>query len=167
MKIKISNLSFVHHKMDFEGTAKQSNLGEPFVDLFKVDVEIDKSSHQIVLKVEISLTTCQECDRCGIEYSSPLKCDYKMIYLYGKPSGENDDTNVEYITPETDTIDISRDIYDFAHLAIPVKNLCNEDCKGLCPRCGVDLNTEKCSCLEDDINPFSPFADLKKRLNSN
>lgn len=38
-------------------------------------------------------------------------------------------------------------------LALPVKNLCKEDCKGLCPVCGVNRNTETCECLKKQVDP--------------
>jgi uncharacterized protein len=43
-------------------------------------------------------------------------------------------------------------------LAVPVQPLCREDCLGLCPRCGIDRNVERCSCTE--ARPASPFAVL-------
>lgn len=46
--------------------------------------------------------------------------------------------------------------------ATPYVILCKEDCAGLCPRCGADLNEGPCSCGEtDEIDPFNPFAVLK------
>ena len=47
-------------------------------------------------------------------------------------------------------------------LMIPEKHLCRESCKGLCPRCGANLNVETCSCGQE-INS-SPFAILKKNI---
>jgi uncharacterized protein len=44
-------------------------------------------------------------------------------------------------------------------LALPAHRLCKTGCKGLCKRCGVDLNNEKCQCEENNTN--SPFAILK------
>jgi uncharacterized protein len=43
---------------------------------------------------------------------------------------------------------------------IPAKHLCRESCKGLCPRCGANLNEETCECRQDLKS--SPFAILKK-----
>ena len=38
-------------------------------------------------------------------------------------------------------------------LAVPMKNLCSEDCKGLCPKCGKNLNEGLCNCNEENIDP--------------
>ena len=49
-----------------------------------------------------------------------------------------------------------------------MKNLCKEDCKGLCQKCGTDLNKEKCSCKAEEIDPrWKPLVNLKDKLNLN
>ncbi len=50
-------------------------------------------------------------------------------------------------------------------LSLPVRSLCRQDCKGLCPRCGRNLNTEPCSCEETPSDPrWSALSDLRSRL---
>ncbi len=167
MKIKIANLSFGHHTMNFRGKVGELHLPEPFLGEFILGVEIEKSVHQLVLHACVEVNAQLICDRCSIDYIKPLKFDYDMVYLYKQPVADFDDPNVIYITPDTDTIDISKDIYDYAMLAIPLKNLCKEECKGLCLKCGTDLNLQDCSCDKTAEESTSPFAQLKKMLNSN
>jgi uncharacterized protein len=57
-------------------------------------------------------------------------------------------------------IDLSRYLQEVVALGLPVQPLCREDCLGLCPRCGLDRNTETCSC--EEARPSSPFAVLKE-----
>ncbi|MFN3694656.1 MAG: YceD family protein, partial [Ignavibacterium sp.] len=66
---------------------------------------------------------------------------------------DTEDINITYIKRETDKIDFDNDVREFAILAIPMKKLCKEDCKGLCPRCGADLNFEQCTCPKEEIDP--------------
>jgi len=50
-------------------------------------------------------------------------------------------------------------------LALPTRTLCNEDCKGLCPRCGRNLNSESCTCDEIPVNPqWNALSELRSRL---
>ncbi len=167
MKIKISNLSLGSHEMIFQGESKELKLDSPFCGKFWIKVDVDKSNHQIVLSVDGKLECHLDCDRCASEYDAPIEFTYKMVYLLDAPIKGVDDINVKYITPEVVTIDISEDIYDFALLSIPIKKLCNEDCKGLCVKCGSNLNTENCPCPEEEDNSNKPFARLKDILNNN
>jgi uncharacterized protein len=59
-----------------------------------------------------------------------------------------------------DEIDFKDAVQEQVVLALPYKPLCRETCRGLCPRCGADLNTETCSCTSEPA--ASPFAVLKK-----
>jgi uncharacterized protein len=60
-----------------------------------------------------------------------------------------------YQGPEIDLSGFAREL---VALAPPVQPLCREQCQGLCPRCGVDLNIERCACERE--RPASPFAAL-------
>ena len=58
-------------------------------------------------------------------------------------------------------VDVGDILYQQVVLALPQKAVCNSDCKGLCSKCGVDLNLEECQCHRDtDGSPFSVLAKL-------
>lgn len=61
-----------------------------------------------------------------------------------------------------DRIDLSQVLWEQVSFAIPMKPLCKEDCLGLCPECGTNLNHSKCSCDRDTVDPR--LASLKKLL---
>jgi uncharacterized protein len=167
MKIKIANLGLGQHTMTFNGKVEELHLDAQLSGGYTLNLEIEKSVHQLVLQAKAEMQAALVCDRCGIDYTLPLTFQFSIVYLYKEPIAGFDDPNVNYISPDTVFIDISRDIYDYAMLAIPMKSLCSEECKGLCPKCGTDLNTGSCSCTQDEEGKNSPFADLKKLLNSN
>ncbi len=50
-------------------------------------------------------------------------------------------------------LDITEDIRDMVILSLPMKPLCSDTCKGLCPKCGTNLNEEKCNCVLEEIDP--------------
>jgi len=86
--------------------------------------------------------------------------------------GQSDDVSVTSVTGmtvfNTDKIDTTNDVREFALLSVPMKKLCKENCKGLCPKCGSDLNKEKCKCITEEIDPrWKPLMNLKDKLNLN
>jgi uncharacterized protein len=92
-----------------------------------------------------------------------------MVYLFGqdKELNDNNDANLVYLPIETDKIDISQDVRDFCIIALPMKKLCSEDCKGLCFKCGTNLNEKECSCTKEEIDiRWQPLLDLKNKLNN-
>lgn len=52
-----------------------------------------------------------------------------------------------------DRIDIGEVVREHVALHLPMKPVCREDCRGLCPRCGVNWNTDTCDCTTDDVDP--------------
>ncbi|MDP2364975.1 MAG: DUF177 domain-containing protein [Ignavibacteria bacterium] len=168
MIIKISNLSVGDHKFVFEDKVEKLNLDIPFYGKFKSSLTLNKLHDQLVLTVVSEFKVKFECDRCGTNYNSRLKSDYRMVYLMNEQPAETESINVYYISRDEDNIDISNDVREFALLSVPMKRLCSEDCKGLCYKCGKDLNTENCICKEEEIDPrWKPLMNLKDKLNLN
>ena len=87
-----------------------------------------------------------ECDRCLTVYDQPVSFHSPMLYVLGRSAApdEPDDPEISYVPANTVDLDITRDVRDFIILALPDKHLCREDCKGLCPVCGTDLNVQTC-----------------------
>ena len=68
------------------------------------------------------------------------------------------DLDLDYYTGES--VDLESLLREQIILMMPLKPLCDENCKGLCPHCGANLNRETCTCSTDTVN--SPFAVLAK-----
>ena len=59
-------------------------------------------------------------------------------------------------------IDVDEIVKEQILLAVPTRMLCREDCKGICPECGIDKNTGECQCVTDDIDPrWAALKNLK------
>jgi uncharacterized protein len=168
MKIKISNLSDGSHQFRFVEPVNTLGLESPFGGNIEVDVEINKVHNQLILDSSILVNAVYECDRCAASFYSPLRTEYKMVYMPGMEPLDTASDNIAYLSVEADSIDISSDVRDFTILAIPMKKLCSEECKGLCPRCGKNLNEGDCSCNidENDVR-WLPLMELKNKLNTN
>lgn len=169
MKIKICNYSDEIHFIELSKSAKALELDKAFKGEVNVQCKMDKTHSQIVLFCEIEVTYNCDCDRCTVNYDYQLKSKFDLVYLYSEKISEEieeEDLNVHYINRDTDVIDISEEVRDYCILAIPYKNLCKEDCKGLCYTCGTDLNETKCKCEDEKIDPkWEALLKLKDKLN--
>jgi uncharacterized protein len=117
--------------------------------------------------VKTSVLIC--CSRCLAEYESPISSYFTIIFRKGvvDPDFSEDETELsedDLISSvySGDEIDLTHDIEEQVAMAIPLKPLCEESCKGLCPECGVDLNKSSCTCTEKAFNfKFSALKDFK------
>lgn len=165
MIIKITNLPIGVHAFKFENSVKELQIGEPFIGNLILDCKIDKSQHQIVANCNLTISEELICDRCLEKYETQLEKEFSLIFLYNKNDVDNSDANVKYLSPTAETLNLTDDVIDYAFLTIPMKHLCSEDCLGLCPRCGNNLNHDKCSCKDDEIDPkWESLLKLKDKL---
>ncbi|MBQ3948252.1 MAG: DUF177 domain-containing protein [Ruminococcus sp.] len=96
----------------------------------------------VYLEYSVDFTLNIICDRCLKELEREYHFDFDHIVV---PSinGENDD----YIVADGESIDLNEIALTDLLLQLPTKNLCKDDCKGLCMVCGQDLNLGECDCL--------------------
>ena len=168
MKIKISGLKNGTHTYEFVSKSGTLELDEPLSGNFITHVVLNKNDNQIILDVSTRAEADFICDRCSNEFKRDVESSYKMIYLLESVEHNEDELNITYLAPETDKIDIANDVRDYIILSVPMKKLCKEDCKGLCIKCGKDLNTGPCDCKDDEIDDrWKSLSDLKSKLNTN
>lgn len=93
----------------------------------------------------------EECRRCLAP--ARAKVDEELHLLFADATDEeSDDSDVYMLEPRAKTVDLRPALREQWLLAAPGFALCREDCKGLCPRCGADLNLGPCSC-EPNVDP--------------
>jgi uncharacterized protein len=121
---------------------------------------------RVLLEGEINTTIGFDCDRCLENYTMDLDSSFRLDLEYA-PGTRLEPAEHEVSPAEMDMIYLEEpvvDIYEIlsqqVFLMIPEKHLCRESCKGLCPKCGTNLNEETCDCRQDQKS--SPFAVLKK-----
>ncbi|GMV08345.1 MAG: hypothetical protein AMXMBFR55_00790 [Gemmatimonadota bacterium] len=90
-------------------------------------------------------TAHDECRRCLTAVATPVADEVHL--LFAEPGGEDsDDPDVYPIDARDYTLDLRPAVREQWLLAVPALVTCREDCKGLCPKCGADLNLGACSC---------------------
>jgi uncharacterized protein len=93
-----------------------------------------------------------ECTRCLIEVPVRAGDAIQCLFVSDDEDGLDDDPDVFLLDAKSRTIDVRPAVREGWILAVPPFVLCREDCKGLCPTCGVDRNTTACTC-GDSIDP--------------
>jgi len=90
-----------------------------------------------------------QCSRCLAPVEEKLDFTIKEVFSKTELENENDDV----IILNSNEIDLKEIAEQGFCCALPITNLCSEDCKGLCPVCGCNLNTESCDCEVDNVDP--------------
>jgi uncharacterized protein len=110
------------------------------------------------------------CARCVEPVEIPLKADYDLIF---RPVTADSEATERSITAQEteigyyqgDSLALEDVLREQVLLSLPVRTLCKPDCKGLCPRCGADRNSQACSCVGDDPR-WEALAGLRGRIES-
>ncbi len=128
-------------------------------------VSLAKHGHDILVRGHLKGWLGLACGRCLEPFEAPLTADFDLL-LVPAPAAEAPEEE-ELSAAELDldfyageTVDLEAVIREQIILMVPLKPLCREDCRGLCPICGANLNRETCSCKAEKSD--SPFAELAK-----
>ncbi|MBN1160921.1 MAG: DUF177 domain-containing protein [Dehalococcoidales bacterium] len=116
-----------------------------------------------LLDTEVELT----CNRCLGKFLQPLKIKFEEEFfptldiLSGAPLSEPEESSA-FTIDEHHTLDLTEAVRQYVLLAIPMKALCKQDCAGLCPTCGKNLNEGACSCPKQNTDSrWSKLAELE------
>ena len=145
------------HSYHLEG--KLENMGLPKDSNFKIinpiryNGEIYKVDSEYLIHINISYKYESYCDRC-----LKLAIDEISTVLSGKlkeNKGKYDDEDEldEIIYYNDNLLNLAEYIWSQVVSSLPMKILCSNECKGLCPSCGIDLNTQSCDCMGNTIDP--------------
>ncbi len=172
MQIIVSHIppEGLHFHLSKDGQWFHQQLSEDRIDQFSVR-KIDflgmasRVAENVSIKGRIEIEATALCSRCLESFVLVLEGDvlYVMLPEREAPAGEEteleqDDLDLFYY--KDDCIDLEAAIVEQGLLLLPIKPLCSEDCRGLCPVCGINLNKESCDHQKDQ-HIESPFAALK------
>ncbi len=123
-----------------------------------VTVEGEVRNSADVLKLSFTARSCLDavCDRCGKAFLQDKEVPFSCI-LAEEVQNEDNDEIVLLTEGKVDLGELSRTAFI---LGMDTKTLCSEDCKGLCPRCGADLNLGPCSCKKEGDPRLAVLAKL-------
>jgi uncharacterized protein len=135
----------------------------------RLEGRASKWREQVRLRGKINASVEVRCDRCVAPVVYPVNADFDATYVPAEvlttdaEATELQEDDLTFATYEGDEVDIDELAREQLLLALPARHLCREDCKGLCPTCGEDLNTQACHCERQEIDPrWAALAALKK-----
>ena len=126
--------------------------------LVKGKVRLMRTDRSILVKGTLHTRVKVSCSRCLSLFYSPLNLNIEEEYFPTSDviSGASLPVPEEpgcFTIDEHHILDLTEAIRQYALLAIPIKPLCHEDCTGLCPHCGHNLNHGPCNCLPQKADP--------------
>lgn len=133
---------------EFDFSKEEYNGVFPFTTPVKLLGKITNKAGVAEIDAVASFDFTLPCDRCAAETTKRFEVPVK----HGLVSSLNDDDNDDYIVVENMQLELDRLTLEDIYLFLPTKFLCRDDCKGLCSKCGTNLNEKSCDCKKD-IDP--------------
>ena len=169
MKVYLYELSETPKHLHFSEqdawlTAVVAELQESALDgkkpLYSVDLEMRQLQEVVFLKSKLNLELGLLCSRCANNFEYNLKSSFQCMFTrdktlceqtenvgiaHSEPTGATgEDLEMELL--EKDFIELADVLKEQIYLKLPIQPLCKDDCKGICPVCGQDQNTQPCQC---------------------
>lgn len=149
MKITVSEIPEEGLDLEEEEPIEPETAG--VAEKAKLRLNIRKTDSEVLLKGEITASLRLACSRCLKDFTRDVSIPVDLAYhpldelrVEEKYELRPDELNTGfYIEDEVDLKELSK---EQVLLNVPMKPLCSEDCKGICPRCGKDLNEGPCGC---------------------
>jgi len=180
MRVHLDAIKDTGLRLDFEldpfrdeGLKAVVDDGEAaFTAPIRVTLALNRVSDSVEVRGRVSTRLQLTCGRCLATYEQELDREIFCTYAPAPPERDHptagdlelsaDDVGLVFF--DGDTIDTADAVREEIMAAIPFRPLCREDCRGLCPRCGADLNRETCRCSERPVDPrLRVLAQLKAK----
>lgn len=142
----------VDQQFHFITSARQLDIDENAITILSdiaVDGTISYTGRLFQVSGSISFQTERVCDRCLEHFTECMAIPFEEVYQEDTAEKKEEDA----IVFEGTVIDLSTVVREMAVLADFSKALCSEDCKGLCLKCGTNLNEQDCQCDRHIIDP--------------
>lgn len=138
-------------EMDRFKTRRTSNI---IVSKTPVSVDISNiGKKKLSVSMSFSVILNFRCDRCLEDVPKEFNIDFSDEIDMNESSDVVVLDNDEQAYIEDNMLDVERFVYNELLVNFPMKVLCREDCKGICNRCGVNLNLQSCDCNTKELDP--------------
>jgi uncharacterized protein len=158
-----------HIERLYEPSAFPLGEADEFRLIAPVDVVADLRKDARTVRLRGRVRTGLECDcsRCLESFPVPVDATFDLLFMPASAQtaeGEREiaDADLGVSFYEGDLIDLGDVIREQFYLTLPMKPLCRDDCKGLCPVCGTNWNRETCACRPAWVDPrMEPLRKLR------
>jgi len=131
---------------------EKSDFSLQRVDIF---CAVKKMRETVFIDGNLEATIVSDCSRCLETTQFPIKSTFRYTFVPAKNRLEEEELSsedLEYGFYQDDVIDLEGLIFEQIVLQIPIKVLCTDTCKGLCPHCGININVASCGCRTEFID---------------
>ncbi len=129
---------------------EEVNFDFPFKNPINVFGRLQDKSGVVELSADVDAEVFTNCARCN----KPLSYEkYTPVFFILVKSLSDEDASDDFFLLESDIVDIDDIVVSELILSMEMSALCSDDCKGLCPKCGANLNGGDCSCERREIDP--------------
>ena len=133
------------------------NGQRPFAHNLHITGRVRNMAGAMLLNAKLSCVLSLLCDRCARSFEREKTVEYETLLAFELANGESDDIVLLDGDGELDLDGLMEEVF---LLEMDTKNLCSEDCKGLCSGCGADLNRENCRCKKEIDPRLAKLAQL-------
>lgn len=166
MIIRVSELEEQGLRFD-DVAAFPSAFSDPAWRLESIALEVEPDEGEVLVRGRLSATGPLTCSRCLETFAGRLDSEIDVRVL-PRPVGADsvelgaDDLDVDFYV--NDELDLARVVENEAMLAMPMKPLCQPECRGLCASCGANRNVAACTCAQRPPDPrLAALRDLAAR----
>jgi uncharacterized protein len=131
---------------------------KPFQAPLRVAGVASNTAGIVCLRYQVRTVLKMPCDRCTAETDFEFVRNMEHILVDSLNGGDTGDL---IVVEEGLRLDLDELVHADVMLEFPTKFLCREDCKGICPKCGINLNLEQCRCTD---KPIDPRLEVLKKL---
>ncbi|QOX79012.1 DUF177 domain-containing protein [Trichlorobacter lovleyi] len=172
IKEAVREFSFNEPAESFPVLAAMMAAGEcRFTGSVQVALTAERELDHYRVEGTVSVPVQLDCSRCLCSFDRTVFSRFTIFFREGAAVNHEEEDEVELEERDLisssfsgDEIDLMPEIAEQVALEIPLKPLCSESCKGLCPVCGIDLNSGTCSCVsEQKQSRFAVLKDFKVR----
>lgn len=140
--------------------------GVGFPSPMKVSGEITNTAGYMRMTLTMSVDYEAQCARCLAPVTGEFTLDLEKTVAPRDLLGDLDESKLdEFAIIEDGFLDMDEQLLEQLEMEFPMRFLCREDCKGLCPKCGKNLNEGECDCDHTEIDPrMEPLRKLLEQM---
>ena len=162
MRIELDKLEAAGNRFQHVYQPEEIVLDEEHARLIRqpeIEGRASRKGSEVRLRGSVKAAAEVDCDRCLKSVTIPVETEFDVTYIppdvyESSRSAELLEDDLSLAVFDGEAIDIDELVREQLLLALPGRALCREECKGLCPVCGADKNTDSaCACEQKEIDP--------------
>jgi uncharacterized protein len=174
MRLRIDDITAEERELSFAEAEGEINriLGQGPVSEYRLDrpIRVDlayyRAGTELFLTGEVEAEGIACCARCAEDFRVERSRGFRYVFAPKSIGYDGDDEqrpdDLEFSLYEGDDVDLTPLVREQVLLALTDPPLCREDCRGLCPQCGANLNEKACDCRTEKLDPrFAALRALK------